>query len=158
MGFSIGAIALPVVAARMPDRFQAAVLVAGGANLLEISHRTDKPDSGITLNWLDVQPREEDWHALYEAYLAQARLDPYHTAAALTGIPLLVYHGSFDRVVPASTGELLFARLGAAERHVFPVGHKHLLRVVMRLQAEPIAQWTEAALTALPPAHTNPGR
>ena len=158
MGFSIGAIALPAVVARMPDRFEAAVLVAGGANLLEVSHRTDKPDSGINLNWVNAQPRDEDWQTLYAAYLAHARLDPYHTAAALTGMPSLIYHGSFDRVVPASTGELLFARLGEAQRHVFPVGHQHLLRVVMRLQAEQIARWTEAALTASPEARDNTHR
>jgi pimeloyl-ACP methyl ester carboxylesterase len=150
MGFSIGALALPAVVARMPDRFSAAVLVAGGANLLEISHRTDKPDSGIALNWVNTQPRSEDWQALYESYLAHAKLDPYHAAVALIGIPLLVYHGCFDRVVPASTGELLFTRLNEAQRHVYPVGHQHLLRIVMRLQAEQIARWMEAAISASP--------
>jgi predicted esterase len=148
MGFSIGAIALPAVVARMPDRFEAVVLVAGGANLLEISCRTSKTDSGIDVTWPERQPRVQDWETLYAAYLARAKLDPYHSAAALSGMPLLIYHAGFDRVVPASTGELLFARAGAAERHVFPVGHKHLLRIVMRLQAEQIVRWTEAALAA----------
>jgi predicted esterase len=150
MGFSIGAIALPAVVARMPERFGAAVIVAGGANLLEISQRTAKTDSGIELEWIGTQPLQADWQTLYAAYLAHVRLDPYHTAAALNGMPVSIYHGSFDRVVPASTGDLLFARLGEVQRHVFPVGHQHLLRVVMRLQADQVARWTEAAL-ATPP-------
>lgn len=157
MGFSIGAIALPAVVARMPERFEAAVLVAGGANLLEISHRTSKTDSGIELNWVAGQPSEADWRMLYQAYLDRARLDPYHTAAALANMPVLVYHGGFDRVVPAAAGELLFTRLGQAQRRVFPVGHGHLLRFVMRLQAGQVARWMEAALEAAPAPRT-PGR
>ncbi len=150
MGFSIGAIALPACVARLPDDFGAAVLVAGGANLLEISHRTSKPDSGIELRWMGAPPRQEDWQELYAAYLEQAKLDPYHTAAALTGMPVLIYHGHYDQVVPAGTGEMLLARIGAAQRHAFPVGHGHLLRVVMRLQAGHIAEWTQAVLAAPP--------
>ena len=150
MGFSIGAIALPAVVARLPDDFGAAVLVAGGANLLEISHRTSKPDSGIELRWVGAPPRQEDWQELYAAYLEQAKLDPYHTAAALTGMPVLIYHGHYDQVVPAGTGEMLLARIGAAQRHAFPVGHGHLLRVVMRLQAGHIVEWTQAVLAAPP--------
>lgn len=155
MGFSIGAIALPAVAARMPDRFQAAVLVAGGANLLEIARRTHKPDIGIKLEWVGDEPRPEDWRQLYAAYLEQVRLDPYHTVAALTEMPVLMYHAAYDQVVPGAMGELLFARMGDVERLVFPVGHKHLLRVVMRLQAERIVEWTETALSE-PPRTSEP--
>jgi predicted esterase len=157
MGFSIGALALPAVVARLPDDFGAAVLVAGGANLLEISHRTSKPDSGIELRWVGEPPGQEDWQELYAAYLEQAKLDPYHTAAALTGMPVLIYHGHFDQVVPAATGEMLFARVGEAQRYVFPVGHRQMLRVVMLLQAGRIVDWTQAALAAPPDVHPRQG-
>jgi predicted esterase len=150
MGFSIGALGLPAVVARLPDRFGAAVLVAGGANLLEVSHRTTKTDSGLELSWAGAPPRQEDWQELYAAYLGRARLDPYHTAAALAGMPVLVYHGHYDRVVPADTGELLFGRLNEAQRYAFPVGHQHLLRVVMRLQAGHVVEWMKAALASSP--------
>lgn len=151
MGFSIGALGLPAVVARLPGRFEAAVIVAGGANLLEISQRSSKPDSGIELKWNVAQPTHADWQQLYAAYLAYTRLDPYHTAAALTDMPVLVCHAQFDQVVPAATGELLYARLGRPQRFTYPVGHKHLLRVVMRLQAGRIVEWVEAAL-ARPPS------
>ena len=152
MGFSIGALALPAVVARLPDDFGAAVLVAGGANLLEISHRTSKPDSGIVLRWVGDPPRQEDWQELYAAYVEHARLDPYHTAAALTSMPVLIYHGHYDQVVPAATGEMLFARLGEAQRYAFPVGHRQMLRLVMLVQAGRIAEWTQAALATPPRA------
>ncbi|MFQ5807581.1 MAG: alpha/beta hydrolase family protein [Phycisphaerae bacterium] len=159
MGFSIGALGLPTVAARMPDRFQAAVIVAGGANLLEISQRSRKPDAGIELRWKGTEPTREDWQQLYAGYLQHAKLDPYHTAAALTGIPVLVCHAHFDQVVPAATGELLYARLGRPERFAFPVGHKQLLRIVMRLEARRIAEWTETALSRQPtPGEEDPAR
>jgi alpha-beta hydrolase superfamily lysophospholipase len=150
MGFSIGALGLPAVVARLPDRFEAAVIVAGGADLLEISQRSSKPDSGIELKWNVAEPTQADWQQLYAAYRAHARLDPYHTAAALADVPVLVCHAQFDQVVPAATGELLYARLGRPQRFTYPVGHKHLLRVVMRLQAERIVEWVEAALARQP--------
>jgi alpha-beta hydrolase superfamily lysophospholipase len=147
MGFSIGALGLPAVVARMPDRFQAAVIVAGGADLIEIARRSKKANPGIRLEWRGDQPAQEDWQALNAAYLERVKLDPYHTAAAVAEIPVLVCHAHFDQVVPAATGELLHTRLGKPQRFVFPVGHRHLLRIVMRLQAGRIVQWIEAAVS-----------
>jgi len=147
MGFSIGALGLPAVVARLPERFQAAVVVAGGANLLRISQCTSKADSGIRLNWVGAKPTREDWQRLYVAYLERSKLDPYHTAAALADMPVLVYHAHFDRVVPAATGALLHARLGKPRRFAYPLGHRHLLRVAIRLEADRIARWTETALS-----------
>jgi len=150
MGFSIGALGLPAVVARMPERFQAAVLVAGGANLLEVARRSHKRDRGFELKWTGPKPVEQEWQQLYAAYLQHTKLDPYHTAAALRKMPVLVCHACFDQVVPAATGELLHARLGKPQRFVYPVGHRLLLRVVMRLEAGRIVEWTEAALTKRP--------
>lgn len=147
MGFSIGALGLPAVVARMPERFEAAVIVAGGANLLEISQRTTKPDSGIALQWNGGKPSEEDWQRLSAAYLAHVKLDPYHTAVALTDLPVLVFHGHLDRVVPAGQGELLHRRLGKPQRFAYPVGHRQLLRLVMRLESGRIVEWIEQAIS-----------
>jgi predicted peptidase len=147
MGFSVGALGLPTVVARMPDRFQAAVVVAGGANLLEISQRSCKPDPGLELKWKGPAPTREDWRVLYAAYLEQVKLDPYHTAAALAEMPVLVCHAHYDQVVPAASGRLLHERLGKPPRFAFPVGHRHLLRIVMRLEAGRLVEWTEAAVS-----------
>lgn len=153
MGFSIGALGLPAVFARMPDRFEAAVVVAGGANLLEIAHRSRKANRGIELRWSGAEPTGNECERLYAAYLERVKLDPYHTAAALTEMPVLLYQARYDRVVPAATGESLYLRLGKPERLVFPVGHGQLLRVVMRLQAKRIVDWMEAALSGTPTRH-----
>jgi pimeloyl-ACP methyl ester carboxylesterase len=146
MGFSIGALGLPTVVARMPERFEAAVIVAGGANLLEIAQRSRKANTGIELEWSAAKPTKDDWQRLFTAYLESTKLDPYHTAAALTNLPVLMIHAHYDQVVPAVTGESLYARLGKPKRLVFPVGHRHLLRIVMRLQAARLVEWTEAAV------------
>ena len=146
MGFSIGALGLPAVVARLPERFDAAVLVAGGANLLEISQRTGKAERGLVLRWRDREARAADWHALCAAYLERAKLDPYHTAVALRGLPTLVCQGLFDQVVPARCAELLYARLGRPKRLAYPVGHRQLLRLVMRLEAGRIVEWADAVV------------
>ena len=147
MGFSIGALGLPAVVTRMPDRFQAAVVVAGGANLLEVSQHSRKENTGIVLKWEAGKQSKEDWQQLRAAYLDSATLDPYHTAATLATVPVLMVHARYDQVVPAATGEVLYARLGRPKRLVFPVGHRHLLRIVMRLEANRIVEWTEAAIS-----------
>jgi pimeloyl-ACP methyl ester carboxylesterase len=146
MGFSIGALGLPAVVARLPERFDAAVLVAGGANLLEISQRTSKRRRGIELRWRGLAPETEHRQRLYAAYLRQAKLDPYCSAAALRGMSVLVFHAHFDQVVPAANGELLYARLGRPARRAYPVGHRLLLRLVTRLEAGSIVDWVEAAV------------
>lgn len=146
LGFSIGAVTLPTVVARLPDRFQAAVLIAGGADLLEISRLTSKEDRGLELLWSTYAPHEKDWAQLDQAYLSRTLLDPYHTATSLSGMPVLMYHAAFDRAVPARAGALLRERCPEA-RHVFlPVGHKQILRVMMRLYADSIADWLDKSV------------
>lgn len=148
MGFSIGALGLPAVAARLATRCDAAVVVAGGANLLEISQRTSKAERGLELRWPPGRPTAEDWQRLLSAYLAHSTLDPYHTAPAAAALPLLVYQGYFDQVVPTANGELLYARLGRPRRIVYPFGHRQLLRWAMRLEAGRIVEWVEQTVGA----------
>ena len=143
LGFSIGALALPSAVARQPERFNAAVLVAGGVDLFEISRLTLKEDRGLEIEWEGGAPSAEEWARLDEAYLLRTRLDPYRTAPGLSGIPVLLYHAAFDMVVPARQGDLLRDRCPTAERIVLPTGHKQILRGVMQLRAGSIVDWIE---------------
>jgi predicted esterase len=151
IGFSIGAIGLPAVVARMPDRFSAAVIVAGGADLLRISQTSKKANPGIELHWTPPARADDLFAKLDGAYLSHARLDPYNTAAALGDTPLLVFHASFDQVVTARAGDLLWKRLGKPDRRVFLVGHGQMLRIVMRMQAGEIANWVAATVSGTTP-------
>lgn len=146
MGFSIGALGLPAVVARMPERFGAAVIVAGGADLLRISVTSHKHNPGIVLRHRGRPLDQSLWTALDRAYLRHAALDPYTAAAALHDMPVLVVSGHFDQVVPAATGALLWTRLGKPERLAYPVGHRQLLRTIMRFQTQRLVDWTQAAL------------
>ncbi len=146
MGFSVGALGLPAVVRRMPEHFGAAVIVAGGADLLRISATSHKRNPGIVLRKDGGPLPAALWAALDRAYLRHAALDPYNAAAALHGKPTLVVCGRFDQVVPAATGDLLYGRLGRPERLVYPVGHRQLLRTIMRFQAQRLADWTQTAL------------
>lgn len=150
LGFSVGALGLPACAARLGDGVDAAVLVAGGADLFEIARTTAKEQ--MRLQWPDDlnssgagrSDREPLAVAqMHEAYRAAAQLDPLRTAAALRGTPVLVVHATFDVVVPAKMGDELHRLLGEPPRTVLPLGHRWLLRWGMRLYAGRVARWVE---------------
>ena len=127
MGFSIGALGMPAVAARMPDRFAGAVVVAGGANLLQIASLSSKANPGVEFDWTGGEPAAEDWDPLFTAYLEASKLDPAKTAVALVDRPLLMFQAHFDQVVPTKTGDLLWERLGRPKRSEYPaVSYTHL--------------------------------
>ena len=125
-GMSGSAIALPTIVAYEPEAYDAAVIVAGGANSFSIARRSSYRE------WIDAigflfTPRDPTTSELAELdaqYLELSTLDGYHTAESMSGIPTLMIHGSTDTAVPADTGELLWDRLGKAERWVMPVGHE----------------------------------
>ena len=103
VGCSAGAIALPTVAARLPVRVDAAVLVGGGCDLYRIVTTSD-----LFRDRLDIQVEgrpitRPELRALRGPILERAHLDPYHTAACLHDVPVLMLHGSYDRIVPAAT-------------------------------------------------------
>ena len=152
LGMSGGAMVLPAVHARAPDRFDAAVLVAGGGNSLEISARSNYR------KWIDAiefdsdpdepgaQPVAEDAIARMAAsYLEHAQLDALATAASLEGTPTLVLHAERDRAVPAHTGEALHAALGEPERWVYPMGHE-LIFMTLPTQVPKIESWLRERL------------
>ncbi len=151
VGCSLGAIAAPTIVARLPDRFEAAVLIGGGANVLKITQRSSLTDAGLELLTTGGSLSSSDRHELFDRYLDASRLDPHHTAAAMGGIPVLVVHAIFDRIVPASTGRALYEQLDRPERWSFPVGHLGLFWLLPSQSAR-IAEWIGAQVPSDPAA------
>ena len=116
IGFSGGAITTPVVVARDPRRFAAAILVAGGADYWLVNAHSTYADmiSSIRTRWLGRAPTEEERAALARAYRAVASLDSFHAAGAMRGMPSLHILASADSAVPRALGDLLARRMGAS--------------------------------------------
>lgn len=147
-GFSLGAIVLPPVAARLDDRVDAAILVAGGANVSEILSNVVLTDgtrfAGFSLAYADGVP-DELRRAVSTQYLSTSQLDPYRTAGALRGKRVLLLHAIFDHIVPADTGTLLYNRLGRPERWRYFFGHLGLFWWLPN-EANAIARWLDRQL------------
>jgi fermentation-respiration switch protein FrsA (DUF1100 family) len=150
-----GAMVLPTVYAYAPDRYDAAVLIAGGLNFLRISALSNYADwiDAIVLDWdpeddaSTGRPTPERLEQLSNAYLAASRLDATHTAGELADIPVLMLHATKDKAVPSETGDALWRLLGTPERWVFPVGHE-LIFIMLPTQGERLTDWIDAAIGA----------
>jgi hypothetical protein len=156
VAFSAGALSAPAAAARLRDRLASVVLVGGGANLMQIATESELTDGGIRLT--DAQgridphstPRAARIHRpdpelrrlFLDRYLAYSRLDPFHTASALNGLPVLQIHAIWDTWVPAAAGELLTQRLGEPQRLLMPGGHGMLFYFLPE-RAPLIARWLD---------------
>ncbi len=157
VGMSGGAMVLPSVYAYAPDRYNAAVLIAGGVNFLRISALSNYADwiDAVVLDWDPDDPADtgrptpERLERVSNAYLAASRLDATHTAPELARVPALVLHASRDRAVPAETGDALWRLLDTPERWVFNVGHE-MIFVMLPTQAGRIQSWLDRALTGEP--------
>lgn len=148
VGMSGGAMSLPTVYAYRPDRYDAAVLIAGGANFMRIMIESNYRD------WIDAlvidfdptdpatigMPTAEQLDALSDKYLARSRLDAYHTATEMSGIPVLMLQGNSDKAVPTATGNTLYQRLSKPERWTYPVGHE-LIFMGLPTQIPRIDRW-----------------
>lgn len=154
LGMSGGAMALPTVHARVPQQFDAAILIAGGANFLEINMRSNYAEwiDSVELAWTGSIPGRKETEALLESYLRHAHLDAANTAPALEGKPVLVLHAARDKAVPAETGERLWRLLGEPERWVFPVGHE-LIFAALPFQLDRMVEWLNTHL----PVREDPG-
>lgn len=139
-GLSMGAIVSPAVAARMPGRFDAAVLTAGGGDFLTIMRSTLLPGAGakITRGGRAISAVERS--VVARAYREASRLDPVNAAVSLRGTPVLMLHAAWDAIVPSSSGDRLRAALGEPDRITFLTGHVGL-SWVFQTQAEPIHRW-----------------
>ena len=155
VGMSGGAMVLPTVYAYAPERYDAAVLIAGGLNFLRISALSNYADwiDAIVLDWdpeddaSTGRPTPERLEQLSNAYLAASRLDATHTAGELADIPVLMLHATKDKAVPSETGDALWRLLGTPERWVFPVGHE-LIFIMLPTQGERLTDWIDAAIGA----------
>ncbi|MBO6740812.1 MAG: alpha/beta hydrolase [Phycisphaerales bacterium] len=131
LGMSGGAMALPSVYAYAPEHYDAAVLIAGGANFLKIMIESNYK-SWIDAILVDFDPSSDQLgkpepgvvDTLTSLYLEHAKLDAYHSAPGMRDFPVLVLHATSDKAVPASTGDLLYERLGKPERWTYPFGHE----------------------------------
>jgi predicted esterase len=145
VGMSGGAMTLPTVAAREPEKYAAAVLIAGGCDFFAIARETTYVylvDS-VRFRWTPAEPSEAQIAAIDAAYLARAPLDSYHTAAALRGKPMLMIHGDHDMAVPARLGDVLWERLGRPERWVQTAGHEEVF-FKLPAQMDRIMEWIGA--------------
>ncbi len=171
VAFSAGALSAPAAAARLRDRLACAVLIGGGANLMQIATESTLTDGGIRLTDREglVDPRstprdartrrpDPDLRRLFlDRYLAHSRLDPYHTAAVLNGVPVLQFHAIWDTWVPAASGELLTQRLGDPQRLLMPGGHGMLFYFLPE-RAPLIARWLDDNTPRPGHAHVSQGQ
>ncbi|MFK7759688.1 MAG: alpha/beta hydrolase family protein [Phycisphaerales bacterium] len=147
MGMSGGAMVLPAVYSFDPNQYDAAVLVAGGGNFLEINTRSEYK-SWIDAMELDADPSDHEvqkpsqgqLELLWDLYLQESKLDALHTAKNMVDMPVLMLHASADKAVPASTGDALHKALGEPDRWTFPVGHE-LIFVALPMQMSKIESW-----------------
>lgn len=160
VGCSAGGLGAPVAAARLREggrRIAAAVLVGAGADLSRVVHTSDLFVGGKDGVLLPGRPLAgETLERLSAEYLRRSRLDPYHTAAALRDVPVLMLHARDDRIVPAPTGDLLYERLGRPERWTLPMGHE-LMFWRLPAYAGEIADWVDRAVQDEPAAEQSAG-
>ncbi len=145
IGMSGSAIALPTIVAHEPEAYDAAVIIAGGANSFSIARRSSYRDwiDSVGFEFTPIAPTNAELAAIDDAYLAHSTLDGAHTASAMQHIPTLMIHGSTDTAVPSDSGDLLWERLGKVERWVMPVGHE-LVFAAIPLRLVGILDWIDA--------------
>jgi hypothetical protein len=151
VGMSGGAMTLPSVVAREPEKYAGAVLIAGGADLYAITSESNYRAMIGTLTYTWTRPPTDAEKDQFDRlYLEHAPLDSYHTAAALRGKPVLMIHGTHDGAVPARLGDLLWERLGRPERWSEEAGHEE---VFMRLPQKSgrLLDWLDQHFPAKPP-------
>lgn len=127
VGFSGGALTMPTVIAREPERYSACVMVGGGADAFLMTLKTSYAMvGGPVYTFANGEPTTEFLTRFDEAYLRATPLDPYHTAGLLKSKRVLMIHGNSDTAVPSPLGELLWERAGRPRRIVREAGHESL--------------------------------
>lgn len=149
IGVSGGAISLPTVAARSPSLYSAAVLIGGGADFWLINERSNYQGmiEAVRTVWVGAAATPETIAAFDTKLLTTARLDAFHTASVLKGIPTLMLQASGDRAVPSALGDVLWERLGRPERWMYPASHE-VLCLGLPAEADRILAWLDAAFAS----------
>lgn len=147
LGGSGGAMSLPPVVARTPGTFDAAVLIAGGADYAAIAATSNYEEwvDSVHIRWNGSLGTPDQIRAFSDAYLKESILDSYHTAEALHGTPVLFLQASRDKAVPAPQQELLWERLGRPERRLLEMGHESLF-ISLPFRMGGIMDWLDAAI------------
>lgn len=147
IGMSGGAMILPTVVARQSDTYNAAIFIAGGANMMAILEDSNYKHmiNAAEIRWSPAPPDVDERRRFDAIFLSLAGLDAYHTAQRLVGKPMLMIHGSLDMAVPAALGDLLWERLGKPDRWVEEAGHEELF-VRLPPRMDEIIAWLEPHL------------
>ncbi|MFN0134274.1 MAG: alpha/beta hydrolase family protein [Phycisphaerales bacterium] len=136
VGTSGGAMVMPTVIAREPDKYKAAVLIAGGADFFTTTDLSNYKSMirAVDYRWSPSPPTDDERRAIAEQYLARAPLDAANTALAVRNTRFLLIHATLDMAVPAAQGDLLWERLGKPERWSEEAGHELIfVKVASRL-------------------------
>jgi predicted esterase len=157
IGFSGGAMTLPTVVAREPDRYSAAIMVGGGADFWLMNQRSNYRTlvDAVHEKWDGAEPTKQDLARLDTLYLKNSPLDSYHTAAALKGKPMLLIQGTTDLAVPSPLGDVLWERLGKPERWLQEGQGHEVLFMLLPQQFDKMMDWLERS-AGLPPGAGNP--
>jgi len=142
VGISAGALNTPAVYHEMKEDVDAVVLVAGGANMLDIIQNGAFTKWRLTHDGGNTFTNDE-LKNIEIKYLKQPSRDPYHLAPTLPHENLLLIHAKYDAIVPAENGNLLWERAGYPERWIFSGGHLGLF-IMFEKYAEDIADWLES--------------
>jgi fermentation-respiration switch protein FrsA (DUF1100 family) len=153
IGGSGGAMTLPTVLALEPEKYAAAIMIAGGADFftMNIQSNYQQMIGAVEIEWITMPPggapSAEQFATLPREYLSRSSLDSYHTAIALRGKPVLMIHGTRDLAVPAHLGDLLWERLGRPERWAQEAGHEEIFMHLPQ-QIDGILEWIRGAVAA----------
>ncbi len=144
LGMSGGGMVLPTIVAREHDAYKAAVFIGGGCDFAAISMESNYADwiDAVRIEWAS-EPTDMDRTAFAFTYRDAAPFDSYHTATLMADIPTLMLHGSADKAVPASLGDLLWTRLGEPERWEAPIGHEVLFMGFLPAKVPALLDWLD---------------
>lgn len=147
IGVSSGAVAAPVVAARLHATvpIDAAVLIAGGADLDTILLETTLDPEDLRLERRGPEPDADAVETFRRAYRATVRLDDPGLTTWFARRPILLLEGGFDTAIPASARATLDDRLGRPERWWYPTGHYGLF-VLLPGEGAAIVRWIRRTL------------
>lgn len=127
VGFSGGALTMPTVVAREPDRYAAVVMVGGGADAFLLTLKTSYSFvGGPKYAFTGGEPTNDSILRIDEEYLRITPLDPYHCARSLRGKPILMICGNADTAVASPLGNLLWQQAGEPTRVIHEGGHESL--------------------------------
>lgn len=160
-GGSGGALALPAVVRRDPGRYDGAVVVAGGANILDVVSTSTytEPVQALDFDWTGYEhgatPPPDVLDAFTKSYLRHAPLDGYHAGAWFGDTPVLIVQASGDRAVPVKNSELLWSRLGEPEKWTISGNHLTLF-LSLWLHTPRILDWVEGSAINNQPEGTTP--